>query len=85
MVGGFFSKHTVDWVINCMGVYLGDGYTQVMEGNLFDPMQIILQAAEKGVRNFINMNTSLPAYFIGTAFVKISWDVLEGFVILFIM
>lgn len=66
----FFAAQKVDWVINCMGAYQKEGYERVMEGNLYVPMLVILTAAESGVKNFINMNTSLPEYFNFYSFCK---------------
>lgn len=53
-------NNKIDWLINCVGVYQREEHYRIIEGNLNCPLVIMDYAIQCGVKNFINMNTSLP-------------------------
>lgn len=65
-----FQAKKIDWVINCIGVYQRERSRKVIEGNLIYPLQVIDAAVEHGVKNILNINTSLPGDLNLYAFTK---------------
>ncbi len=55
-----FKENKIDWIINCIGVYQKEERKKVIEGNMSYPLQVMDTAVEYGVKNIINVNTSLP-------------------------
>lgn len=53
-------EHRIDKMINCIGVYQKENNEKILEGNLMYPLQVIDKAVEFGVKNIVNINTSLP-------------------------
>lgn len=65
-----FQENKIDWVINCIGVYQREKSGKLIEGNLSYPLQVIDAAVGYGVKNILNINTSLPEELNLYAFTK---------------
>lgn len=60
IVENTFKNHTIDWIINCMGKYKDVDPYDIIDGNLMTPVYVMESAVRHGVKNIININTSLP-------------------------
>lgn len=74
----------VDWIINMICLYerKGISFSDIINSNLNVPLNILNRAIEKGIRNFITIDTSLPKEFNFYSFSKKMLDEFGKFYVL---